>query len=329
MEKRKRAETRRENAASNITYKNTAMIEIKGLTKDYGKGKGIFDVNLAVEPGEIYGFLGPNGAGKTTTIRHLLGFIRQDEGSATIDGLDCFHQATEIHKNLGYLAGELAFFDDYSGKQMIDFMTEIKGVRNRRRVEELLERFALDPSGKMKKMSKGMKQKVGIVCAFMNDPAVILLDEPTSGLDPLMQNAFIDLLLEEKKRGKTIFMSSHIFEEVERTCDRTAIIRDGRIVTVENMESLRAKKQKSFVVTFTEEGEAVQFCHRWHNRDFEAAGGTFEIARAEGRTVTVFAAGNVDTLVKELSAYSVADLDIKSSSLEEIFLRYYGEGEEK
>ncbi|SCJ88529.1 Uncharacterized ABC transporter ATP-binding protein YbhF [uncultured Eubacterium sp.] len=291
-----------------------SVIEVSRLTKDYGSGKGIFDVNLDVEQGEIFGFLGPNGAGKTTTIRNLLGFIKPDDGQVKINGLDCFAEAERIHQSLGYLAGELAFLDDLSGKQMIQFIAEMKGVRSQNRIDELMERFGLNPQGKIKKMSKGMKQKIGIVCAFMNDPDIIILDEPTSGLDPLMQNEFVELLLEEKKKGKTIFMSSHIFEEVERTCDRTAIIKDGKIVTIEDMASLKAKKQKSFVITFANEEERKRFQKE-----------PFGISRAERNTATVLLSGGVDGLLKTLAGYGVRDLDVKASSLEEIFLRYYGE----
>ena len=186
--------------------------------------------------------------------------------------------------------------------------------QDQNRIDELMERFGLNPQGKIKKMSKGMKQKIGIVCAFMNDPDVIILDEPTSGLDPLMQNEFVELLLEEKQKGKTIFMSSHIFEEVERTCDRTAIIKDGKIVTIEDMASLKAKKQKSFVITFDSEKERQRFSSE-----------PFEIARAEGNTAIVVLSGDVDGFLKAIAGYQVRDLDIKASSLEEIFLHYYGE----
>lgn len=295
-----------------------SVIEVNRLTKDYSGGKGVFDVNINVERGEIFGFLGPNGAGKTTTIRNLLGFIKPDQGKVQINGLDCFADAEKIHQNMGYLAGELAFLDDLSGKQMIQFIAELKGVCGKNRIDELMERFGLNPQGKIKKMSKGMKQKIGIVCAFMNDPDIIILDEPTSGLDPLMQNEFVELLLEEKKKGKTIFMSSHIFEEVERTCDRTAIIKDGKIVTIEDMVSLKAKKQKSFVITFDSEESLQQFSAE-----------PYEITRVEGKTATVLLSGGVDQLLQTMAGYHVRDLDVKASSLEEIFLRYYGEEADK
>lgn len=295
-----------------------SVIEVNHLTKDYGNGKGIFDVNLNVEKGEIFGFLGPNGAGKTTTIRNLLGFIRPDQGDVKIKGMDCFGEASEIHKSLGYLAGELAFFDDLNGDQMIKLMANLKHVTDQSRIQELMERFQLNPKGKIKKMSKGMKQKIGIVCAFMNDPDIIILDEPTSGLDPLMQNEFVDLVLEEKERGKTIFMSSHIFEEVEKTCDRTAIIRNGKIVTIEEMAGLKAKKQKSFVITFKENEGLHRFCREG-----------FDVTACEKNTATVRISGDVDRLMKTLAQYKVVDLDVKTSSLEEIFLHYYGEEEMK
>lgn len=293
-------------------------IEVKNLTKDYGHGRGIFNVNLSVEKGEVYGFLGPNGAGKTTTIRNLMGFIRPDQGEAFIQGKRCFEDAAKIQKNLGYLAGELAFLEDLSGKQMIQFIADMKGIRDLTRMKELMEMFELNPQGRIKKMSKGMKQKIGIVCAFMGEPDTIILDEPTSGLDPLMQNRFVDLVLEEKRKGKTIFMSSHIFEEVERTCDRTAIIRNGKIVSIENMASLKEKKRKSYIITFADERTAGKFAEE-----------SFETVRIEGNRVTVLLAGQADQFVKTLAGYSVKDLDVKTSSLEEIFLQYYGEGEIK
>lgn len=293
-------------------------IEVKNLTKDYSHGRGIFNVNLSVEKGEVYGFLGPNGAGKTTTIRNLMGFIRPDQGEVHIHGKRCFEDAAKIQKNLGYLAGELAFLEDLSGKQMIQFIADMKGIRDLTRMKELMEMFELNPQGRIKKMSKGMKQKIGIVCAFMGEPDTIILDEPTSGLDPLMQNRFIDLVLEEKRKGKTIFMSSHIFEEVERTCDRTAIIRNGKIVSIENIASLKEKKRKSYIITFADEKAAGRFAEE-----------SFETVRIEGNRVTVLLAGQADQFVKTLAGYSVKDLDVKTSSLEEIFLQYYGEGEIK
>ena len=298
-----------------------SIINACNITKDYGQGQGIFDVSIDVKKGETFGFLGPNGAGKTTTIRNLMGFIRPDSGSCSIMGRDCFKEAAAIQSKLGYLAGEIAFFDDMTGKQLIQFLAEMKGVtgvRDKNRMMELMEMFELDPRGKVRKMSKGMKQKVGIIVAFMNDPEVIILDEPTSGLDPLMQNRFIDLVLEEKKKGKTILLSSHIFEEVERTCDRTAIIRAGRIVALEDMESLGKKKQKTYIVTFDSLESAEKAVK--DTKDLV-------IEKIEGKKIYVRSNGDVNAFLQKIGQYPIKDLDIRTQSLEEIFMHYYGREE--
>ncbi|SHK00472.1 ABC-2 type transport system ATP-binding protein [Hathewaya proteolytica DSM 3090] len=289
------------------------VIEIKSLTKDYGNGKGVFDVNISVEKGVVYGFLGPNGSGKTTTIRNLMGFIRPDKGQCNIFGMDCYKYAAEIQKSLGYLAGEISFLDDLNGTQMMEFMASMRGMKNKSRMNELIEFFELDARGKIKKMSKGMKQKIGIICAFMNDPQVILLDEPTSGLDPLMQNRFVDLILEEKSRGKTIFMSSHIFEEIEKTCDKAAIIKNGNIVSVEDMNSLIKKKKKFYNVTFKDVRELEKFLSE-----------DVEIMEQKQNVVTAVVKGDINPFLKILSKYNIKDLDVKTQTLEEIFLHYYG-----
>lgn len=289
------------------------VIRVKHLTKDYGNGKGVFDINLSVREGEVYGFLGPNGAGKTTTIRNLMGFIRPDSGMCTIKGMSCFQSASLIQRYMGYLAGELAFLEDMKGQQMIDFIADMKQIYDRKRMRELMEMFELDPRGRIRKMSKGMKQKVGIVCAFMGNPQIIILDEPTSGLDPLMQNRFIDLILEEKKKGKTIFMSSHIFEEIEKTCDKTAIIRSGKIAAIENVAELRQKKNKNFCITFLDMDNMMRFQNE-----------SFTVCEVKGNQVTVVIQGEVGELLQTLAKYKVTDLDVKIPTLEETFLHYYG-----
>ncbi|MDD3137387.1 MAG: ABC transporter ATP-binding protein [Lachnospiraceae bacterium] len=289
------------------------VIEISHLTRDYGNHKGIFDININVKQGEVFGFLGPNGSGKTTTIRHLMGFIKAKEGCCTINQLDCFKDADQIQDNLGYLAGEIAFLDDLTGKRLIEFVASLKGIKNKSKIQELTEMFELDTKSKISKMSKGMKQKVGIVCAFMSDPQVIILDEPTSGLDPLMQNRFIDLLLAEKKRGKTIFMSSHIFEEVEKTCDRVAIIRNGEIVAIDKIDNLKQKKKKAYAVTLKTKEAADAF----------AASGYHILERVDN-TVSISINGEISGFIKDLGDYDVKDLDIHTQSLEDIFLHYYG-----
>lgn len=290
-----------------------SVIEISHITKDYG-GKGVFDVSFNVEKGEIMGFLGPNGAGKTTTIRQLMGFIKPQSGKVSINGLSCFENANKIQKDLGYLPGEITFFDDMTGIEFIKFVAEMKGIKDFTRGQELIEMFELNASGKIKKMSKGMKQKIGIVCAFMQKPDILILDEPSSGLDPLMQNKFIELVLSEKQRGATILMSSHIFEEVERTCDRTAIIKDGRIVAVENMEKLRSSRHRAYTVTLENAAQADALAQELNTQ----AAGTRVVARVK----------KPDIIIKAAAKYTVTDFEMHTESLEELFMHFYG-GEDK
>ena len=182
------------------------VLQIEHLTKDYGHNRGVFDVSFSVEKGEVYGFLGPNGAGKTTTIRHIMGFSRPQSGGAYVNGMDSWKNASEIQKNLGYLPGEIALPESLTGTQFINMMAELRGIKDMSHTNYLIDKFELDPSGSLKRMSLGMKRKLAIVTAFMHDPEVLVLDEPTSGLDPIMQNIFVEFIKEEKKRGKTIFL---------------------------------------------------------------------------------------------------------------------------
>ena len=264
-------------------------IEINHLTRDYGNGKGIFDVSFSVGEGEVFGFLGPNGAGKTTTIRHLMGFLRAKAGDCRIAGLDCWKDRDKIQRRLGYIPGEISFFDTMSGEQYLDFIRQYRKDAGSSRRKELMERFELNPQGKIKKMSKGMKQKIGIIAAFMHDPDILILDEPTSGLDPLMQIRFIELLEEEKKRGKTILLSSHMFEEVERSCHRVGIIRQGKLVALDSVENLRKQYVRPYTVKLDTPELAQAFA-----RDF---GGV-----CDGVSVTV----------------------TTKQSLEDIFMHFYG-----
>lgn len=292
-----------------------SVMELQNITKNYGGGKGVFDISFQVGEGEVFGYLGPNGAGKTTTIRQLMGFIRPDSGRLSIFGLECFKDAAKIQKDVGYLAGELAFMEDMTGIGYLEFMAKMKGLKDLSLMKKLLERFELNPQGKIRKMSKGMKQKIGIVCAFMNRPGAVILDEPTSGLDPLMQNRFVELILEEKKKGTTILMSSHIFEEVEKTCDRTAIIRSGRIAAVENMQTLSGKRKKIYTVTLKNPEAAAKL----------AKEPGLEIKAVEGNQVEIAVRNEIGQVLGRLADYEPLDLDIKTQSLNEIFLHFYGE----
>ncbi|MBW6463124.1 MAG: ATP-binding cassette domain-containing protein [Bacillota bacterium] len=290
------------------------VIRIKSLYFTYKSGKGIFDINFNVKNGEVFGFLGPNGAGKTTTIRNLLGFTKPDSGICTINGLNCWKNAAEIQGELGYLPGEMAFFDEMSGIQFFNLIGDLRGKRGNSRRDALIDRFELDPSGRIRRMSKGMKQKLGIVTAFMHDPAVYILDEPTSGLDPLMQNIFVELILEEKERGKTILMSSHNFEETYRTCDRAGIIREGRLVALEDVHSLKSSQRKAYLVTL---GRKEDLEH------LRSAG--LEIGRISKNTVEVYVSGNYDQFISALAGCKVLGIEVATQSLEQVFLKYYGQ----
>lgn len=215
------------------------IIDVDHLTKDYGYGRGVFDVSIKVHKGECYGYLGPNGAGKSTTIRHIMGFSRPQKGKITVLGIDSFGHEEEILKHVGYLPGEPAIPAGLDGMGFLRMMQDMRGERNDERLNYLLDLFRLDPNVPVKSMSLGEKRKLAVVAAFMNDPDVLILDEPTSGLDPVMQQIFIQFIIEEKKRGKTILLSSHIFSEVDATCDKISIIKDGIHVSTFNASDLK------------------------------------------------------------------------------------------
>ncbi|WP_332310676.1 ABC transporter ATP-binding protein [Alkalibacter mobilis] len=295
------------------------MIKVDNVTLQYSNGKGIFDVDFEVNEGQVMGYLGPNGSGKTTTIRALLGFMKPNKGACTINGMDCIKDAPEIQKNLGYIPGEIAFLDGMNGDEFLKFMCDMRGTKDLKLQKQLLEMFDLNPKGKIKKFSKGMKQKLGIVTAFMHDPEILILDEPTSGLDPLMQNRFIELIMEEKTRGKTILMSSHIIEEVEKTCDTVAIIRNGRIVKQSDVGFLKSTQRKGFIISTDNLESAVQILN----------GAGFENLSVVGKNIEIFVAvDQIDRLVKTISNFTISDITFKSQSMEEIFIQFYN-GEEE
>jgi ABC-2 type transport system ATP-binding protein len=286
------------------------MIEVKNLTQIYKSGKGIFDVTFDVKEGEVFGYLGPNGAGKTTTIRNLMGFMNPSEGSAYINKLNCRENSATLMETIGYLPGEMNMFDTMTGNEFIKFIADMRNLKDLTKMQQLIERFELDASGLIKKMSKGMKQKLGIVVAFMHDPQVLILDEPTSGLDPLMQQVFMDLIVEEKKAGKTILMSSHIFEEVQRLCDRVAVIKDGKIVAIEDVDDLDNLNNKTFVIT-TEDTEKVLAFND-------------NAALLSKDTVKINIAYPYNDFYKLLSTIDVTNIRIEAVTLESQFMKYYG-----
>ncbi|WP_350019447.1 ABC transporter ATP-binding protein [Priestia flexa] len=291
------------------------MIHLESLTKQFSNQKGIFNVSLRVNEGEVLGFLGPNGAGKSTTIRHLMGFIQPDQGSSFINGLNTWKEANKVQKIVGYLPGEISFLDDMTGMQFLELMTKMKGIKDISYRTYLIELLQFDPTVSIRKMSKGMKQKVGIVTAFMNRPNVLILDEPTSGLDPLMQQIFIDLLVEHKKMGTTIFMSSHIFSEVERVCDKIVIIKDGRIVKDAPIEEVQRNKRNTFIVAVSTP-EEVQRIVRSH----------LDATQLGELEVQIAVTDSFHELFQLLSDMNVTNFKSKSERLEDLFMNYYQEG---
>lgn len=291
------------------------MIEVNNLTLTYPSGKGVFNLDFFVKQGEVVGYLGPNGAGKTTTIRALLGFMPPSEGQCAISGLNCLKDAPEIQKILGYIPGEISFLDDMNGDEFLKFLREMRGMKDSKRQDELLEMFELSPKGKIKKFSKGMKQKLGIVAAFMHNPEVLILDEPTSGLDPLMQNRFVELIENEKKLGKTILMSSHIFDEVERTCDNILIIKDGRIIVKSDVMTLKNSQRKGILLKPESMSLASEILMN--------AG--FITTQSNQDTLDIVVTGEtIDRFIKTVSQFKVLNFDIKTQSLEDVFMQYYG-----
>ena len=290
-----------------------STIKIKKIKKNYGNNKGVFDVNLEIKQGEVFGFLGPNGAGKTTTIRHLMGFIKPDSGICTINDINCFKDSALIQSTVGYIPGEISFIDDMTGIEFIKFIADYKNLKDLSKAQYLIELFDLDPNGKINKMSKGMKQKLGIVVAFMHDPDILILDEPTSGLDPLMQNIFVKYINEEKKKGKTILMSSHLFEEVEKTCDKVAIIKNGRIATIDTIANLKKNQSKKFTITFNNKKDIEKFKKE-----------NIKIVDIFEKRITLIIQNNLKLFFSLLNKYDIVDIYEETQGIEDIFLDYYG-----
>jgi len=286
-------------------------IRTEGLTKFYGEARGIVDVDLAVRSGEIFGFLGPNGAGKSTTIRILLDLIRPTSGKASVMGLDAQAETVAVRGVVGYLPGEASFYDELGGDAFLDLLARV-GNRQAPRRAELLERLELDASRKIARYSRGMKQKLAMVAALQHDPELLILDEPTSGLDPLVQQEFYAILREFSERGRTVFFSSHVLSEVERLCDRVAVIREGRIVTVDEIAALREKMVRRLVVTFAEPVAAGRL---------EVPGVT--VVSAEGERVAMDVTGGLDGLIKRLAQFEIVDMEFDRPSLEQTFLEMY------
>lgn len=288
------------------------VIEIKNLTKTYGKARGISDVSFNVEQGEIFGFIGPNGAGKSTTIRTLLSLIYPTSGSATIFGKDCIQFAPEIKKGIGYLPSEIFYYDNMKVKDLLKYSASFYKKDCSKRIKELAKMMDLDLNKKIDDLSLGNKKKVGIVQGLLHEPKLIILDEPTSGLDPLMQQKFFELLEEENKKGATILFSSHILSEVQRLCNRVAIIKEGKIVTVEKISTLQENNYKKFKI---ETNSPL-------DKDYFQIEGVNKLNVHNNVTSFLFK-GNINTVMKKIAEIEIANLWIEEPDLEEIFIHYY------
>ena len=297
----------------------TVPIQVERLSRSYGKRRGIVDLTFEVQEGEIFGFLGPNGAGKTTTIRQLMGLMRPTSGSTRIFGLDCWKDSTRVKEKVGFLPGDIRLYEKMTGEELLDFFAAFRGVRHRRYRSELAERLGLDLGTKIKHMSKGNRQKLAVAQALMHDAPLLILDEPSSGLDPLMQVEFVELLREEQARGKTIFLSSHQLPEVERIAHRVAIIREGRLVAVEEVARLKQLRERRMEVALHAPVPSERFSALDGVRVVSVAPG--------GKHVALAVRGKLGPLLRVLSDLPIDDLTFAPPDLESVFLHYY-EGEE-
>jgi len=293
----------------------TAIIQIERLTKTYGEHRGIIDVDLVVEQGEVFGFLGPNGAGKTTTIRVLLDLIRPTSGRALVFGIDSSIDPVAIHRRVGYLPGEFTLYDRLTGGQTLTYFANLRGGVDPAYQASLIERFDLDPSRKFKEYSKGNKQKVGLVIALQHRPDLLILDEPTSGLDPLVQQTFFESLRDVVAEGGTVFLSSHVLSEAEKTCDRVAIIREGRLAMVDRVDALRDLAHHQIELRFVD-GVPVAA--------FESLPGVSEVSVAD-HTLRMRVSGPVTPVVRAAAQYELLDFVSREPTLEETFLAQYGQ----
>lgn len=291
------------------------MIHLDHVTKEFAPKRGLFDVSFTVEPGMVFGFIGPNGAGKSTAIRQLMGLIQADTGRATIGGFDCWDQSEEVKLLVGYLPGEINLPGDFTGEQVLQLMQKLHHSSPQRQ-QELLNRFPFETKTKIRKMSKGMKQKLALVGCFMKDAPVYLLDEPTSGLDPLMQEHFLDLIDIERQRGKAILMSSHHFPEMEKSCDRAALIKEGRIIVEADIHELVRSSRKQYTIEFGLEAEAEQFALQIGSQRLQK-----QVSFVTGHELTL------NQIIHLLTAYDVRTIQSSADDLEHVFLHYYGEEE--
>ncbi len=294
-----------------------AVIETRSLTKRYGRSRGVEDLDLTVRQGEVFGFLGPNGAGKTTTIRTLMGFLRPTGGSARVLGMDIRRESVQIRSLVGNLPGEFALEDRMTGEGLLKFFGRLRGVKDLGYAHELAERFGAELHRPMRRLSRGNKQKIGLVQAMFHRPPLLILDEPTGGLDPLVQEEFLEIIGEVQDEGRTVFFSSHNLAEVERLCDRVGIIRDGRLAAVETTDTLLNKSFRHVKLTFDKTPDP---------EPFQALPGVKDL-KAEGTSLSFTLYENLDGVVKLAARHRLVGMEYERPSLEEVFLTYYGHHE--
>ncbi|MEA2460231.1 MAG: beta-exotoxin transport system ATP-binding protein [Actinomycetota bacterium] len=292
------------------------MISVQGLSKSYGKHRALDGLDLEVKPGEVFGYLGPNGAGKTTTIRLLLDLIRPSSGHAEVLGLDAHADSLEIRRRVGYMPGELALYEKMTGAELLKFLGRLRGPKPPSRSKELSDAMGAQLDRPIGTLSKGNKQKIGLIQAMMHDPELLILDEPTSGLDPLVQHTVHGLLAQSKAEGRTVFLSSHALSEVEAIADRIAIIKDGSLAAVEDVQEMKARAVRRIEVRFARPVTKIAF---------EGLNGVDDVQITDvGATFSV--TGSVDHLIKAISSFEVTGIVTHEPDLEEIFLHYYGDG---
>ncbi|GGJ19879.1 ABC transporter ATP-binding protein [Deinococcus roseus] len=291
------------------------VIEVQHLEKKYGRSRGIQDLVFEVRTGEVYGFLGPNGSGKTTTIRTLLGMLKPTSGQASILGLDIKRDTVKIRQKVGYLPGELNLYPEMTALEVLRYFADLRGMKMDKEVHDTIERLKLDPRKKIRDLSKGNKQKIGIIQAFMHHPEVLILDEPTSGLDPLMQYEFDQIILDSKKQGKTVLLSSHVLAEVDKTADRVGILKEGRLIVESTMQELKSHARQQIEVEFA----AVPPAESLSNIP-----GITE-TQLQGNRAIFTVSGKMDAFIKTLSRFEILSLRSMSADLESLFMEYYRE----
>jgi ABC-2 type transport system ATP-binding protein len=300
-----------------IVNTNTTPLKIKSLTKAYGPDRGVKDINLELKTGEVFGFLGPNGAGKTTTIRLILDFIRPDQGTIEIFGLDSIIDTSRAKEKIGYLAGDIALYNDLTGQQFLEYLTSIGKNTNWALVKKLTHDLQADLNRKIKDLSKGNRQKIGLIQAFMHQPELIILDEPTSGLDPLMQGVFYQMVKAATENNQTVFLSSHNLGEVQRICHRAGFIREGKLIAVNDISKTNDIALHKLIIGFNDIPKITEF---------KSIPGVKDV-NINNKILTISIKGSINPLVKELAKHSVVSIETQETTLEETFMHYYQGGD--